>query len=950
VSAEDQSAVLEEDQLASLLVACDEALAAGELPTSLCDAGASPGQQPRLRRNLDCLQVLRKLWPRRELGPSGLERRPNRIGRFEIRRELGRGGFGVVFLAYDPKLCREVALKVPRADVLVTPQLRARFQQEAQAAAVLDHPNLVSVFEAGEVGPVSYIATAYCPGITLAQWLRQRSDPVPYEEAARLVQVLAEAIQYAHGRGVLHRDLKPANIMLQEIDGGQQGDTLTGVASCLRFFTPKIADFGLAKILDAPAVQTQNGALLGTPCYMAPEQGKSLTGQVGPGADIYALGVILYELLTGRPPFQAETGLATLALACDTEPVPPSRLRYRLPLDLETICLKCLQKKPEHRYATAAALADDLRRFLSNEPIRARPVSSLERCARWCRRKPLAAALTASLILAVIMGVAGVLWQWRRAEANAVLLAAERDTALQERERAETNFRRARSAVERVTRLARELQIQPGTQRAMRPVLEEALSYYREFLQQKGDDPEIRREAAIACGRVGVICHDLGRFAEAEDAFSRSVETLELLHEEFPEKRVSVTDLVWIYKGQANLRKDAGKLKLAEDVYRKAIAFGEALAREEPDNPAFQGDLANTLINYCIVIKADPKRFAEAENLYARTIDLQEKALAARPRNIRFREELALSHDDLGQLLWLEGRRAEAEASCRRALRMRESIAKDNPANRRFFSYLARSQQNLTAMLIATGRSKEAELTLEECIPRLNQLVTEYPDLPLFRMQLLDALRTLFLLCTAPAQQQRADALCRQMLAHDEKLASQLAGSKEAQEKLARHRLEVGIALAERQHYQQAIGEFRRSLKIYPDGPGANNELAWLLVTCPDTSLRNPKEALPHAENAVRLEHREANYRNTLGVVRYRNGDFKGTIAALEKAVALSSGGTVSDWLFLGMAHWQLNARKEALQWVERATSKMDRDKMNDAETLAFRAEARALIGSNPSR
>ncbi len=254
------------------------------------------------------------------------------------------------------------------------------------AAAGLDHPNIVPVYEAGEEGSVCFIASAYCPGMTLAAWLRRRSGPVPFRVAAALLATLADAVDHAHRRGVLHRDLKPSNVMLEMPAAGVVESASDGSK-----LVPRITDFGLAKLVDAEpgaAGATQSGVIVGSPSYMAPEQAEGHAGAVGPGADIYSLGVILYEVLTGRPPFQEDSALETLVLVRTQDPLSPSRLRPRLPRDLETICLKCLRRQPQARYPTARALADDLRRFLAAEPIRARPTPAWERAIKWVRRHP----------------------------------------------------------------------------------------------------------------------------------------------------------------------------------------------------------------------------------------------------------------------------------------------------------------------------------------------------------------------------------------------------------------------------------------------------------------------------------------------------------------------------------------------------------------------------------
>ncbi len=455
-----------DEQFTSRLLACDEALAAGgaaELP----DDPASPELLERLERGLACVQLLQKLRPRHELeGPSnsltgaisaepsshGDLPCPAQIGRFEIRRPLGRGGFGIVYLAYDPVLCREVALKIPRADALVDHECRIRFQREARAAAGLDHPNLVPVHEAGELGPICYIALAYCPGSNLAAWLKQRTAPVPSRQAARLVATLAHAIHYAHLRGIYHRDLKPSNILLSPVPPSEwpasgapdsdrrsskgiwQPDPESG-------FLPRVTDFGLAKLAGGEQGHTRTGAVLGTPSYMAPEQAEGRGGDVGPATDVYSLGAILYEVVTGRPPFWAETTLETLLQVKSVDPVSPGRLRPKLPRDLETICLKCLQKDPRRRYASAEALGDDLGRFLAGVPIRARRSGWPELAIKWAQRRPaLAAALTA-LVLVTALGLGGILRQW---EATQQALHDEQSA----RHQAEIQGERAQKALE----------------------------------------------------------------------------------------------------------------------------------------------------------------------------------------------------------------------------------------------------------------------------------------------------------------------------------------------------------------------------------------------------------------------------------------------------------------------------------------------------------------------
>jgi WD40 repeat protein len=329
---------------------------------------------------------------------------------YEILGVLGRGGMGVVYQVRQVALNRVVALKMILTGAHAAPEVRQRFRREAEAVARLQHPNIVQIHEVGEADGHPFFSLEFCPGGSLAD--RLNGTPLPAREAARLVETLARAVHAAHDAGIVHRDLKPANVLLGDGD------------------TPKVTDFGLAKQLDRAADQTASGAIVGTPSYMAPEQAGGRNRELGPWTDVYALGAVLYELLTGRPPFRAESPAETLLLVLTEEPVPPSRLRPNLPRDLESVCLQCLRREPARRYPTAAALADDLRRFLDGRPVAARPAGAWERGWRWCRRNPLAAGLAAAVAAALLAGTG-----------TATYFAVRAD---QQRASAEAEHRRAR--------------------------------------------------------------------------------------------------------------------------------------------------------------------------------------------------------------------------------------------------------------------------------------------------------------------------------------------------------------------------------------------------------------------------------------------------------------------------------------------------------------------------
>jgi tRNA A-37 threonylcarbamoyl transferase component Bud32 len=303
---------------------------------------------------------------------------PRTVGGYEVIEEIGRGGMGIVYKARQPGLNRVVALKVILSGEHAGPEARARFRAEAEAVARLQHPNVVQIYEVGEHSGLPFISLEYCPGGSLDRQLAGR--PLPPGKSAATIRALAEAVQAAHTAGVVHRDLKPANILLDAAG------------------TPKVTDFGLAKRL-GEAGKTATGAILGTPSYMAPEQADCKGRPVGPAADVYALGAILYECLTGRPPFKAAHLLATVRQVVTEEPVPPRQLNPQTPRDLQTISLKCLEKDPRRRYPSARALADDLLAYQRGEPIAARPPGVFGRIDRWARSRPALAATWIALTL-----------------------------------------------------------------------------------------------------------------------------------------------------------------------------------------------------------------------------------------------------------------------------------------------------------------------------------------------------------------------------------------------------------------------------------------------------------------------------------------------------------------------------------------------------------------------
>jgi len=427
-----------------------------------------------------------ELTPARVRRPGGLPLIPG----YELFDVLGRGGMGIVYLARQVRLNRPCALKMILAGEHAGPGAVLRFLKEAETVALLRHPHIVQIYSMGDHDGRPYLELEYLDGGSLARKLEGR--PLPAREAAGLVEAITHAVHEAHRLGVVHRDLKPGNVLL----------TADGV--------PKVSDFGLAKSLTAESGLTLTESTLGTPGYMAPEQAAGHARLVGPPADVYALGAILYELTTGRPPFRAATPLETMEQARSIEPVPPCRLQPSFPRDLETICLKCLRKEPDRRYASAAELGADLRRFLAGEPILARAVPTWERALKWARRRPVPAALGAALLLALAGLLAQGAWSYRRIDRALALARAEgraadraRAEAVAEKNRAQAETYRARFSEARAVRAAHA----PGWRREALATLARLAA-----IDTPGRDRVALRGEAVAClGSLDI--HEVARFA-----------------------------------------------------------------------------------------------------------------------------------------------------------------------------------------------------------------------------------------------------------------------------------------------------------------------------------------------------------------------------------------------------------------------------------------------------
>jgi thiol-disulfide isomerase/thioredoxin len=540
------------------------------------------------------------------------------FGDYELLEEIARGGMGVVFKARQKSIGRIVALKMILSGTFASPEQVRRFHFEAEEAGRLDHPHIVPIYQVGEHESQHYFSMRLVEGGSLSQHGgRFRTHP---NQAVRLIATVARAVDHAHQRGVLHRDLKPGNILLDS--EGQ----------------PHITDFGLAKDLGAKNSDTQSGAIVGTPSYMAPEQAAARK-DLSTAVDVYALGAILFDLLTGRPPFHADTPLETVMQVLEHDPPRPRSLNAAIDADLETICLKCLEKDPARRYRSAEDLAQDLERYLQGDPIRARPAGRIERVRKWVRRRPAMAALVV-VVAAGILGLLVLGWYdnrklkraWEQAEANATEAEANAVEARQQRDEANAGFRKRQDTLDALlVRLDRRLEtLGPAISSVRMEFLAEFRKLNDELMQERGHEPAVRRQAGQLLERI------------------------------------------------ADLEATRNDTAAGEQTYKKAIELYSGLAKEGIAN---QDDRIHLAYNHAQLAQLHrrARRYPEAKATYEEAIRLRERLVADFPQNWVHRYRTASYRFLLGDLLDDQEKNKEAEVFYRKALAEQEKLVKDFP-------------------------------------------------------------------------------------------------------------------------------------------------------------------------------------------------------------------------------------------------------------------------------
>ncbi len=696
--------------------------------------------------------------------------------RYVWTRLYARGGIGQVWLAYDTNLQREVALKELLPESTFNPPVRARFMAEARITGQLEHPGVVPVYELArqpDDGRLFY-AMQFVRGRTFTESIRDyhrkctagTARPLDLLALVNAFVAVCNTVAFAHSRGVIHRDLKGVNVLL-----GDYGEVF-------------LLDWGLAKrVIDTseetalPASSshphaTTEGQVLGTPAYMAPEQAQGQLTAIDQRTDVYGLGAMLYEILTGRPPFSGKDSDEVLRLVREEEPTPPRQANGSAPPALAAICKRAMARPKEQRYASAGDLAREVQRWLADEPVEAYPEPWAARLRRWGRRHRTLVTSAAALLMTAVVGLT----------ISTVLISHEQARTETARLKAEKNFRLARDAVDRFyTRVSKEqLLNQPGMQKLRESLLREARDYYKQFVAERGDDPDVQAELGRAYLQLARITSDIGTRTEAleilhqgqaiaerlaqrnpdgadeqhllaeyyhnkalqyralrqldkaEQVLQLAISKEDALHNRLPGVQTYRTYLALCYNSLGLIEMRRGTMDLSRDSLKKSIALLTPLVeRPQPDDQA-ASDLAGCWSNLG-QLYAENEKNAEAKEAFTKALELRQALVKRRPQELDYRNSLAASYNNLGALYTMTSQPAKAHESLKDALAIRQKLADDNPAVTQYRDQLANIQLNLGHLSRDQKKLGDACAAYRKALGIWSRLAGEHPDEPVFR-------------------------------------------------------------------------------------------------------------------------------------------------------------------------------------------------------------------------
>lgn len=793
------------------------------------------------------------------------------FGHYELIEPIAKGGMGIVYKARQRNLNRIVAIKMILAGQFADQSDIDRFYAEAEAAAALSHPNIVAIHEIGEVQGQHFFSMDYIEGQSLAALVQE--NPLRPRRAAEFVRTIAETMQFAHESGVVHRDLKPANILL---DKRQR---------------PLITDFGLAKQVTGQSQRTMAGSIVGTPSYMPPEQAAGKIDEIGPWSDLYSLGAILYELLTGRPPFRSASPFETVRQVLETDPLSPRLLNENVPKDLETICLKCLQKERVRRYASAQELADELGRFLRGEPIHARPISQIARFWRLCKRHPITASAIATA--AVFFVAASIISTVAYVKTSAALAQSDQ------------SFREAVNTVNELFTVASEetLLNQPGMQPVREKLLTKAKEYFERFSKQRADDPTVAFELAGAYFRLGRIAAMLQSPNDALKPYAKAREIQERLVAKLPSdaKRIEALGDTINFIGIA--RASLADFKGAHREFDEAVKLREQLVADSAGNSEYQRGLANTHMNIG-VINRSTRDYAAARQQFEEAQRIRQESLAADPERdvaAKLRRDLGQGYFSLGRLDVDEQNFSTAVEHFKSAAALFEEFATENPED-------LENQKNLTLVYRLLGDvlpdPDEARKWYGRALARIQPLSEQNPKVVDYPIEWAGVLANLFALelkagNTADARaalQQARDIL--QRFPNVPRCQTDLV---DTLRELASLQASAGENDAATKNLQDALTIVRGLVKQFGEEQfGATEAMTLRQLGSIEQGMAEHKSAIDHLTEATASMRRlaaknpDANHQFELAVTlralasaQDANGDAKASAASLDEAIRI---------------------------------------------------------------
>lgn len=646
--------------------------------------------------------------------------------RYSLTRLHAKGGLGQVWVARDEGLGREVALKNIRPERADQPAVRARFLTEAKITGQLEHPSIVPVYELVEPGDGQppFYTMRLIRGRTLADAIKSyhrgreigAASPLDPRELLGSLVAVCNAVAYAHSRGVLHRDLKPLNIVL-----GDFGEVIVLDWGMAKLMGQKDVDTSILPISIAPndsQAQTVQGQVLGTPAYLSPEQAQGQLNLLDQRSDVYGLGAVLYEILTGQPPFAGQTSLAVIQQVVQDPPVPPRQRVAATPRPLEAVCLKALEKKPANRYQSAKDLAEDIQRWLADEPVSAHAEPWSTTARRWVgRHRTLVTATGAAVLMATVMLAVATL-----------VLRDAREREHRSRTQAESNFRLAREAVDRYfTKVSESPQLKAqGLEPLRRDLLVQAKEFYERFLQEQGDEPGLQAERGNAYLLLAQIHQQMGDRERAEELFGKGLPILEALTQEHPDVSEYQEKLARGHERLGVLYADINRLDRAEAKFRQARDIEERLVQANPDVPEYQRLLAISHNDLGIAAYL-AGRMAEAEAAYLRAVPIQEKLVQLRPDSPEYQNTQATIYTNLGNLYGDTGRITESEKAYQKAMTIQEELARQQPDVQEYRYNLASSLHNLAGLYMENSQQERAEQPYLKAMKITEELADRHP-------------------------------------------------------------------------------------------------------------------------------------------------------------------------------------------------------------------------------